>query len=178
MSAVAAAVFGGSVISAVTAKSAANQQASAAKAGLNQANDLAAQSRANAVQLYNQGLKARQAGDQGAFNFYQQNASKRMNPYVAGNVAAQQAIGLGAQQANNAILGLPTNMNYLNPQQLQYTGLSAGQLPQASQGFAQPVDQVQQPQAAAQPQQSSLNRLGGGIGGNGTTAATILGRRF
>jgi len=173
---VASAVVGSAAIGAITSKSAANAQASASKAGLNQANELAGQSRANAVQLYNQGLKARQAGDQGAFNFYQQNASKRMNPYVAGNVAAQQAIGLGAQQANNAILGLPTNMNYLNPQQLQYTGLSAGQLPQASQGFAPPTNQ---PQAVAQPQQSSGDRiqqvLGGGIGGIG---AKILGRIF
>jgi hypothetical protein len=178
MSAVAAAVIGSSVIGAVTAKSAANAQAKAAKAGLKQADTLAGQSRASAIQLYNQGLQARQAGDRGAFNFYQQNAAKRMNPYVAGNVAAQQAIGLGAQQANNALLGLPTDMNYLNPQQLQYDGFSRGQLPQASQGFAQPTDQTQQPQMIAQPQQPPTNRLGGGISGNSVTAANILGRRF
>lgn len=183
MSVVAAAVIGSSVVGAVTSKRAADQQASTAKAGMKQADALAGQSRQNAVQLYNQGLKARQAGDQGAFNFYQQNAAKRMNPFVAGNVAAQQAIGLGAQQANNAILGLPTNMNYMNPQQLQYTGLSRGQLPQATQSFTQAADQMQQPQAASQPQQSSGDRiqqvLGGGLGGGiGGLAAKTLGRIF
>jgi len=163
---VATAVGGSAVLGMYTSGKAADQQASASKAGLKQSNALAGQSRQNAVQLYNQGLKARQAGDQGAFNFYQQNANRRINPYVGGNVAAQQAIGLGAQQANNALLGLPTDMSFQNPQQIQYSGLSAGRLPQASQGFELPADQLASPAPA---------KSGGGSGGLGGLLGSGIG---
>lgn len=185
MSAVAAAVVGSSLIGAYTSKNAADKQASASKAGMAQANALAGQSRANAVNLYNQGLKARQAGDQAAFKFYQDNAKSRYAPMISGNMAAQKAIGLGAQQANNAILGLPTDLSYMQPQQVYSGGLSSAELPQSTSDFKL---QDEQPQQSGGVSASNINDsvkkalLNGAIGtvlpGAGSVAggsASILG---
>lgn len=141
MSSIATAVVATAVIGGVASNKAAKQQASSAKEGLKQSNQLASQSRMTAIDLYNRGSQAKNAGQLGAFNFYKQAAPSRMQPFVQGNLGAQRVIGQGATQTNNAILGLPVDMSFANnPQQISYNldYLSGAQMPERPAAYIDP----------------------------------------
>jgi len=114
----AAVVVGATLVGAYASKRAGDQAAAGAKKGLEQSGALAAQSRNDALNLYNQSRTAGQRGLASAFNFYKDAAQSKYQPFIQGNVAAQGAIGQGAAQANNAILGLPVDMSFAQPQQI------------------------------------------------------------
>lgn len=116
MSVVAAAVIGSAAIGAYSSNRAADKAADATKKGLDQSSDLAQQSRDNAYRLYQQGSQNAKQGLMSAFDFYKQAAQTKYQPFILGNAAAQGVIGQGAQQANNAILGLPVDMSFASPQ--------------------------------------------------------------
>jgi hypothetical protein len=148
---VAVAVAGAAVVGAVASNSAANKSADAAKAGIKSTNALSAQSRQDAINLFGQGRESAQLGIGSALNFYKDNAQQRNQPLIQGNMMAQQAIGQGGIQANNAILGLPVDMSFANnPQQVSadYTNINSAQLPVLGMSFA---DQEAARAAAAQP---------------------------
>lgn len=134
MSIVAAAVIGSTVVGAVSADKAADKQASATSKGLQQASALAEQSRNDALKLYSAGRKSYQQGLGQTLDFYRRASPSRYTPMIQGNVAAQGVIGQGAAQANNAILGLPVDMSFAQPQQItpDLSFLNAGVLPQQS----------------------------------------------
>lgn len=132
MSAVATAVVGAAAIGAYSADKAADKVASAGKKGIASTEALAKQARTDAINLFQQARISSQNGIGGALNFYQQNAQKRIAPAVQGNMAAQQILGQGATQANNAILGLPVDMSFANsPKQISadYSGINKAKLP-------------------------------------------------
>lgn len=87
--------------------------------GLDQSAMLAAQAREDAINLFSRSSAAQRGGMQAALDFYKQSAAARMTPYLQGNQAAQNVIGQGAQQANNAILGLPVDMSFTQQPQVQ-----------------------------------------------------------
>ena len=132
MSAVATAVIGSAVIGAYSSNKAADKQADAAKKGIKSTERLAEQARNDATSLFNKGRQSRLLGQGAAFNLIKQNAQKVNQPLIQGNMMAQQAVGQGGIQANNAILGLPVDMSFANnPQQVQadYSGINNAQAP-------------------------------------------------
>jgi hypothetical protein len=115
---VAVAVVGAAVIGGVASNQAADKQADATKKGIKSTKELAAQARNDAIGLFQQGQTAGNKGIQAAMDFYKNSANAVYKPYIQGNVAAQDVIGQGAQQANNAILGLPVDMGFTQPRQI------------------------------------------------------------
>lgn len=129
---IAGAVLGSAVLGGISANKAAGQQADATKKGIDESTRLAEQSRMDAINLFNQGRQARLLGQRGAFDFYKQNAQNVTRPLIQGNMLAQQAVGQGGIQANNAILGLPVDMSFANRQQQvtpDYSAVNTAQLP-------------------------------------------------
>jgi hypothetical protein len=152
MSSVATAVIGSAVIGGYSANKAAKTAAKSADKGLAQSTALADQSRTNATNLYNQARVAGQRGLTSAFDYYKTAAQSKYQPFIRANTAAQGIIGQGAQQANNAILGLPVNMSFTQPQQVKpdMSFLNNAQLPQMA-GEYLPDQQVAQPQQIQNP---------------------------
>ena len=128
---VSGAVVGSAVIGGIASDRASGKASDAAEKGIDSSNALAAQARTDAINLFQQAKTSAQNGIGGALNFYKNNAQAKINPYIQGNVAAQQVLGQGATQANNAILGLPVDMSYANPKQLSsdYSGINSAALP-------------------------------------------------
>lgn len=146
-------LIGGAILVSTLAGGKASKDASKANSkgiqkGLNQSAEIAKQSRADVMSLFDISAKKANIGLAQSLDFYKQNAQKRMQPFIQGNQSAQNVIGLGAQQANNAILGLPVDMSFTNQPQVQadYGGIMGAQLPEMGQSFA---DKEQQ-QIAAQ----------------------------
>lgn len=162
MSVVAAAVIGSAAVGAYSSNRAGKKAAEGTKKGLEQSNALAEQSRSNALSLYNQARTSGQRGLTNAFNFYKDAAQTKYQPFIQGNVAAQGAIGQGAVQANNAILGLPVDMSFAQPQQISpdLSMLQNAQLPEMSGEYLPAERPVMGPQQA-----------GGLMGGVAQTAA-------
>lgn len=148
----AAAVVGSTLVGAYSANKAAGQAASAQKKGLAQSNALAQQAIGQAKDYFNIGQKSSQAGFQSALDFFKNAQASKYQPMIQGNVAAQKVIGQGAQQANNAILGLPVDMSFTNQQTAIQPNLSAVQSAQLPMLGAQQIAQ-QQPQIDQQNKQ-------------------------
>ena len=131
-------IGGTALINGYTSKKASDKAAQGADKGLAQSAAMADQSRNAAVNLYNQGRASGQRGLASAFNFYKQSAASRYNPFIQANTAAQGIIGQGAQQANNAILGLPVNMSFAQPQQVNpdMSFIGGAQLPKMAGDFS------------------------------------------
>lgn len=155
MSVVAAAVVGGSLLGAGSSYLAADKQADATKKGINVSRELALQARNDAINLFSQGQQYGARGLQNAMDFYKKSAASAITPYVQGNVEAQNVIGQGAIQANNAILGMPVDMGFTQPRQIQAdtSYLNAAQpvmplpieQPAAAGGQAAPATPAQRP---------------------------------
>lgn len=113
-------VGGAIVVSAVagaaSSKNAADKAAKGQKAGMKQSLEITNRAREDVMKLFDQSARSARIGMDQAMNFYKQAATQRMTPFLQGNQAAQNAIGIGAQQAQNAILGLPVDMAAMNQQ--------------------------------------------------------------
>jgi len=130
---------------------AADQNAAGVKKGLEQSMTVTNKARQDVLSLFDNSAKNAIAGSGTALDFYKQAAQQRMRPAIQGNMMAQQAVGQGGIQANNAILGLPVDMSFANnPQQVptDYSTINSAQLPQLGKSFAQ---QEAERIAAAQP---------------------------
>lgn len=161
MSAVATAVIGSAVIGAYSANKASDKASDAAKKGIASSERLAEQARTDATNLFNQGKQSRLLGRNSAFNLLQTNMQKTNQPMIQGNMMAQQAVGQGGIQANNAILGRPVDMSFANnPQQVQadYSGIQNAQMPDTSSNYN--VLGVTPTTPAAQPTQTLTQSLG------------------
>ena len=151
----AAAVVGAAVIGAGASNSAAKKSADAAKKGIASTERLAGQSREDAINLFGQGRQSAQLGIGNTLNFYKDNAQQRNQPLIQGNMMAQQVLGQGGIQANNAILGLPVDMSFANkPQQVSanYANINSAQLPQLGASFAEqqaPINAANEAQVQA-----------------------------
>jgi hypothetical protein len=178
MSAVAAAAIGAAVIGAWSADNAADKTSDAAKKGIKSTTALASQSRQDAVNLFNQGKRSRLLGQNAAFNLIKQNAQKVNQPVIEGNMMAQQAVGQGGIQANNAILGMPVDMSFANnPQQVQadYSGINEAQMPVVDQAYnVQPMLGSAAGSTSAKPEEKNI----AGFGGDGPFLSLTDKKRF
>lgn len=178
MSAVAAAAIGSAVIGAWSANNAADKSSDAAKKGIKSTTELASQSRQDAVNLFNQGKRSRLLGQNAAFNLIKQNAQKVNQPLIQGNMMAQQAVGQGGIQANNAILGMPVDMSFANnPQQAQadYSGINEAQMPAVDQAYnVQPLLGSASGSTSATPEEKNI----AGFGGDGPFLSLTDKKRF
>jgi hypothetical protein len=180
MSVVAAAIVGSTLVGAYSSKKASKDQATGIQKGIDASSALAQPARDDVNRLFQQGASQGRSGIEGAFNFYRQAAPQRMEPVTQGFQQGINVLGQGAQQANNAILGLPVDMSFTNQQvqqapagymdQAQLTQApilgaadSAAEQPTVEQ--AQPAQQgAKQPASTAQlmnPLNYAKNPLGG-----------------
>lgn len=143
---VATAILGSALIGGYSSNKAAKTSADATEKGMKQSAELADQSRKSALDLYNQSRVSGQRGLTSSFDYYKQAAQSKYQPFIQANTAAQGIIGQGLQQANNAILGLPVNTNFAQPQQVQHdmSFLNNAQLPQMA-GEYLPQQQAKAP---------------------------------
>jgi hypothetical protein len=128
----AAAILGASVIGAGASISASKSAAKGQAKGLAASNEMSQQAIGQAKDYFNIGQRSAQAGFQSAMDFFKNVQPAKYEPMIQGNVAAQRVIGQGAQQANNAILGLPVDMSFANQQtaiQPNYSAIRSAQLP-------------------------------------------------
>ena len=130
--AVTTAIVGSALIGAASSKSAAKSAAKGQEKGLAASNALNQQAIGQAKDYFNIGQRSSQAGFQSAMDFFKNVQPAKYEPMIQGNVAAQRVIGQGAQQANNAILGLPVDMSFANQQtaiQPNYSAIQSAQIP-------------------------------------------------
>jgi len=103
-------------IGAYSSNKASKEQSAGIQKGIDASSSLAEQARSDVMKLWQQGTDQGRAGLEGAFNFYKQAAPQRMAPATQGFQQGINVLGQGAQQANNAILGLPVDMSFTNQQ--------------------------------------------------------------
>lgn len=151
------AIVTGAVVSGVSADRAADKQAKGVKKGLEQSAALAEQARRDVMGLFDLSAKNQGIGTKAALDYYKTAVPRRIQPYIQGNQQAQQVIGQGAVQSNNAILGLPVDMGFTQQSQapVDTSYLNGGLIPQYE-SYAPAV-----PQDSPQP----VARRGGGSGG-------------
>ena len=128
----AAAILGASAIGAGASISASKSAAKGQSKGLAASNAMSQQAIGQAKDYFNIGQRSAQAGFQSALDFFKNVQPAKYEPMIQGNVAAQRVIGQGAQQANNAILGLPVDMSFANQQtaiQPNYSAIQSAKLP-------------------------------------------------
>lgn len=171
MSYVAVAIAGSALIGGVASKSASKDVAQGQKKGMEQSLALTNQARQDVMKLFERSATNSGMGMKAALDYYKTAAPKRLQPYMQGSQQAQQVIGQGAVQANNAILGLPVDMSFVNqPQIVPGTDhLIGAQIPQFEQGILATPEQP----SVMGPQQSSSNALG-----SGTSAKDLLSGNF
>lgn len=123
------------------ANRAADQAAEGQQNAINSTNALMGQARNDAIGLFGSGRNAGNQSLSNAIDFYTQGTKERHQPMMLGNVAAQEIVGQGLTQSNNAILGLPVDTSYLAPRQI-----SPGLMPE-----------IPKPQAGAANPQQNIN---------------------
>lgn len=155
-------------IGAASSNKASKEQSKGIQKGIDASAALAQQARGDVMKLWQQGSTQGRAGIEGAFNFYKQAAPQRMAPVTQGFQQGINVLGQGAQQANNAILGLPVDMGFTNQQVAQApTGyLDQAKLTQAPMLGAQDllteqptVDQNQSANANPSKSTSKLDKI-------------------
>ena len=107
---------GADIYGATQSGKAAQQQAGYGDDMINFLKSQGAQSRADAIPLYQGASDARRGGYQQAMDIFGQTVPQQANVFQQGNVGAQNILGQGSQQYQNAILGLPVNRSYMEPQ--------------------------------------------------------------
>jgi len=162
---VAGAVVVSAAAGAYSSNKASKEQAKGVKKGLDQSAALAQQARQDVMSLFERSATNSGMGMKAALDYYKTAAPKRALPYIQGSTQAQQVIGQGAVQANNAILGLPVDMGFVNqPQIVPGTDHMIGAvIPEFQQGSIEPKPEEQfgaQP-AASQKQSSGSSGVGG-----------------
>jgi len=128
----AVAVVASAAISAASSKSASKSAAKGQGKGLAASKEMSGQAIRQAKDYFNIGQLSSQAGFKSALDFFKNTQPAKYEPMIQGNVAAQRVIGQGAQQANNAILGLPVDMSFTNQQtaiQPNYSAVQSAQIP-------------------------------------------------
>lgn len=75
------------------------------------------QARADVNRLFPQAQQARLQGFQGAQDVFANVVPQQFGAFQQGNIQAQQTTGLAPQQIQNALLGLPVDFGFLQPQQ-------------------------------------------------------------
>jgi hypothetical protein len=143
---------------AYSSNKASKQQAKGVAKGIEASSALAQQARDDVNRLFAVGAAQGRSGIEGAFNFYKQAAPQRMAPVSQGFQQGINVLGQGAQQANNAILGLPVDMNFTS-QQVQQA--PAGYLDQA-QLTQVPMLGSANPEAEKQAAEDELGANAGG----------------
>jgi hypothetical protein len=169
------AVIGSTVIGAGASKSASKSAAKGQEKGLAASNAMSQQAIGQAKDYFNIGQRSAQAGFQSALDFFKNTQPAKYEPMIQGNVAAQRVIGQGAQQANNAILGLPVDMSFANQQtaiQPNYSAIQSAQIPMSyslqtgpQQTTTQPLTREQSAEQSARASQPSANIFSGMLGG-------------
>lgn len=112
------AIIGSTVINAAASKSASKDAAKGQQKGMDQSLALTNQARQDVMKLFERSATNSGMGMKAALDYYKTAAPKRYAPYLQGSQQAQQVIGQGAVQANNAILGLPVDMSFVNQPQI------------------------------------------------------------
>ena len=158
MSVVAVAVVGSALIGAAASNKSSKQAAKGQEKGLAASQYANQQAIGQAKDYFNVGQKSAQAGFQSALDFFKSTQPAKYNPMIQGNVAAQKVIGQGAQQANNAILGLPVDMSFTNQQtaiQPDYSAIQNAKLPVLGERSSVPNVSFVEPQNSQQPKPTS-----------------------
>lgn len=170
---VAGAVVVSGVAGAVSSDRAADKAASGQKKGMEQSLALTSQARQDVMKLFERSATNNGMGMKAALDYYKTAAPKRYQPYMQGSQQAQQVIGQGAVQANNAILGLPVDMGFVNqPQIVPGTDHMIGaQIPEFQQGAIASDPAVNA--GVMGPQQASSDALG-----SNTSAKDLLTGNF
>jgi len=129
-------VAGAAVVSALigagSSKKASKDAAKGQAKGLSASQAMNEKAIGQAKDYFNIGQRSSQAGFQSALDFFKNTQPAKYEPMIQGNVAAQRVIGQGAQQANNAILGLPVDMSFANQQtaiQPNYSAVQSAHIP-------------------------------------------------
>jgi hypothetical protein len=92
----------------------------------------AAKSRADVLPRFDAAQQNRDQGFQGALDVFGQTLPQQADVFQQGNMGAQQALMSGQQQFQNAIMGLPVDYGFMQPQALDYNmDWAQQQLPQA-----------------------------------------------
>lgn len=135
-------------------KDAAKAQQRAAEAGQELIRENIAEARDQIRTLFPEARQSAQQGFQSALDVFGQSIPTQANIFQQGNVGAQQMLSQGLPQFQNAILGLPTDLSFAQPQQLTMPDLAFLQ---------QQLGQQQAPQAqpdVAAPTQSFTGPFG------------------
>ena len=172
MSYVALAIAGSAVIGGLSSKSASKDVAEGNKKGMEQSLALTSQARQDVMKLFERSATNSGLGMKGALDYYKAASPKRYTPYLQGSQQAQAVIGQGAQQANNAILGLPVDMSFTQqPQIVPGTDhLNGAQIPVYEQGgLLGNAGAPQQAQTASTGSPSTKDILLGNNGLGGST---------
>jgi hypothetical protein len=91
----------------------------------------AEQSRTDASALFPAAESNANLGFQAALDTIGQYAPQQVGAFQQGNIGAQQTLGQGSQQYENAILGNPVDRSFMQPQRINVdTGYMQQQLPQ------------------------------------------------
>jgi len=122
----------GDIYSGSQANKAGKQSAQNSQDMINFLKSQGAQTRADAIPLFQAAQDSRRGGYQGAMDIFGQTYPQQVGLYQQGNVGAQRVLGQGSQQYENAILGRPVNRSFMEPQQFDVdTSFSQQQLPEA-----------------------------------------------
>jgi hypothetical protein len=106
------------IAGAVSSNKASKDQSKGVQKGLDQSLSISQQARQDVMSLFERSANNSGMGMKAALDYYKTAAPKRYQPYIQGSNQAQQVIGQGAVQANNAILGLPVDMGFVNQPQI------------------------------------------------------------
>ena len=120
--------------------------------------------RADINTLFPQAAEARLGGFQGAQDIFASAVPQQFNAFQQGNQQAQATTGMAPQQIQNALLGLPVDFGFLQPQQVQQPDFSFLNQPLQPQAQQQPVQQPQfQLPQGFNPFNIGIGNEGGGV---------------
>lgn len=166
MSYIAVAIGGSALIGGITSNKASKENAKGVKKGMEQSLALSNQARQEVMALFERSAQNQQLGMKAALDYYKTAAPKRMTPLIQANQQAQNVIGQGAVQANNAILGLPVDMGFTQQQPVGLTidHMTGAQIPVYEQANLQIGENAPQPSPETPPQKSGGSSSGGLLG--------------
>jgi len=108
---VAAAVVGSAVVGAVSADKAAGKAAKGQDKALKASEAAAEQAREDVQRLFGEAAEQQTQGFSSAAEFLGGNIGAQVAPFQQGNIQAQEQVGRGLTQQQNALLGLPTDFS-------------------------------------------------------------------
>lgn len=131
-------------------------------------------------ELFPQARQSAQQGFQSALDVFGQSIPAQANVFQQGNVGAQQMLSSGLPQIQNAILGLPTDLSFAQPQQLSMPDLSflQQQLPALSGSVQTPQEALSGGQTFSGPFGTNFNFSGSpSVAPGGLNIQELLTRR-